>query len=325
MNILVLGGTQFVGRAIVDHLHANRHDVTLFHRGKTNPGLFPNCHHILGDRVADIERAKQTHWDAVIDVSGYLPSQLVASASLKTDFYTFISTISIYDTEGIEGPFDEQTKQFAEGEMAATEVTGANYGPLKVTCERIVREAFLTNHAMIRPGIVIGSHDHTGRFPYWVARLDQHDEVLVPNTFQERFQGIDARDLAAFTVLLTEQKLTGFWNAVGPRVTFGEVIDEIRRQTEREHKLVVASIEDLEKVEVKLWQDLPVTLPPGSQTFNYDPAKAEASGLTLRPIADTIQDTLAWIRAEGKNGLGKYGMTREREADAISLLKSLSS
>ena len=322
MNILVLGGTQFVGRAIVDQLLANHHEVALFHRGRTNPELFPECRHILGDRVADIEKAKETHWDAVIDVSGYLPSQLVASASLKTDFYTFISTISIYDTEGIEGPFDEQTRQFAEGEMDATEVTGANYGPLKVTCERIVREAFPNNHAMIRPGIIIGPHDHTGRFPYWVARFDQYDEVLVPDTFEGRFQGIDARDLAAFTVSITEQKRLGFWNAVGQRVTFGEVIDEIRKQTGREHKLLVASIEELEKVEIKLWQDLPVTLPAGAQTFNYDPAKAEAAGLHLRPIAETIQDTLAWIRAERKDGLGKYGMTRERELEAISNLRA---
>ena len=325
MNIVVLGGTQFVGRAIVDQLLTNDHQVTLFHRGKTNPGLFPTCKHILGDRVADIEKAKETHWDAVLDVSGYLPSQLVASAQLKTDFYAFISTISIYDTEGIEGPFDEQTRQFAEGDMEATEVTGANYGPLKVTCERIVREAFPNNHAMIRPGIIIGPHDHTGRFPYWVARLDQFDEVLVPNTFEERFQGIDARDLAAFTVSITEQKQTGFWNAVGPRVSFGEVLDEIRRQTQREHNLVVASIEDLEKVDVKLWQDLPVTLPPDSQTFNYDPAKAQSVGLNLRPIAETIADTLAWIRAEGIDGLGKYGMTRDREVEAILRLKSLAS
>ena len=322
MNILVLGGTQFVGRAIVDQLLANHHDVTLFHRGKTNPDLFPTCKHILGDRVADIEKAKTTHWDAVIDVSGYLPSQVLASAELKTNFYTFISTISIYDTDGLAGPFDEQTREFAEGDPSATEVTGANYGPLKVTCERIVREAYPTNHAMIRPGIIIGPHDHTGRFPYWVARLDQHDEVLLPNTFEERFQGIDARDLAAFTVAITEQNQNGFWNAVGPRVTFGEVIDEIRRQTEREHKFVVASLEELEKVEVKLWQDLPVTLPPGSQTFNYDPAKAQSAGLNLRPISETIGDTLAWIRAEGKDGLGKYGMTREREIEAITKLKS---
>ncbi len=321
MNILVLGGTQFVGRAIVDQLLAKRHEVTLLHRGKTNPELFPNCHHILGDRVADIERAKQTHWDAVIDVSGYLPSQLVASVGLKTDFYTFISTISIYNTDGLEGPFDEQTRLYEEGSMEDSVVTGENYGPLKVTCERIVREAFPTNHAMIRPGIVIGPHDHTGRFPYWVARLDQYDEVLVPDTFEGRFQGIDARDLAAFTVAITEQKQNGFWNAVGPRVTFGEVIDEIRKLTQREHKLLIASIEDLEKVDIKLWQDLPVTLPHGSQTFNYDPSKAESAGLSLRPIAQTIADTLAWIRAESKNGLGKYGVTRERELEAIAKLK----
>ncbi len=322
MNILVLGGTQFVGRAIVDQLLAKDHEVTLFHRGKTNPDLFPNCQHIIGDRVADVEKAKETHWDAVIDVSGYLPSQVVASTQLKTDFYTFISTISIYDTEGLQGPFDEQTRQFSEGETDATEVTGANYGPLKVTCERIVREAFPNNHAMIRPGIIVGPHDHTGRFPYWVARLDQFDEVLIPDTFAERFQGIDARDLAAFTELCTAQKKVGQWNAVGPRVTFGDIIDEIRFQTEREHKLVIASLEDLEKVDIKLWQDLPVTLPPGSQTFNYDPASAIAAGLSLRTIQETIRDTLAWIRVEGKDGLGKYGMTREREEVAIVKLKS---
>lgn len=320
MNTLVLGGTQFVGRAIVEELLARGHQVTLFHRGKTNPDLFPECRHILGDRTSDIALVKGTKWDSVIDVSGYLPSQLVASTGIETDFYTFISTISIYDTDSVEGPHNEQSPQFAEGAMDAETVTGENYGPLKVTCERLVRDAFPTSHAIIRPGIIIGPHDHTGRFPYWVARLDQYDEVLVPDSFDVNFQGIDARDLAAFVVAQTEKRAVGAWNGVGERTTFGGVIDEIRRQTGREHKLVVASAEELEKVGVQLWVDLPITVAAGTAIFDYDPAFAVSAGLILRPLSETISDTLSWIRESGSDGLGKYGMTRERELEAISKL-----
>lgn len=322
MNILVLGGTQFVGRAIVDQLLANNHQVTLFHRGRTNPDLFPNCQHILGDRVADIDKAKGTHWDAVIDVSGYLPSQLLASVSLQADFYTFISTGSVYDLEKAgDGPYTEATPLLPEGDMEATTVTGENYGMLKVTCERIVRDALPQRYALVRPGIIIGPHDHTGRFPYWVARLDQFEEVLVPDLFETRFQGVDSRDLAAFTAMVTENRTCGAWNAVGHRLTFGAIIDEIRRQSGREHQLLIASLEEIERVDLKLWEDIPIVLPLGNNIFNFDPAGAVAAGLNLRPIEDTIADTLAWIRSEGKDGSGKYGMTREREVEAMEKLK----
>ena len=163
MNVLVLGGTQFIGRAIVQELLNRRHSVTIFHRGKTNADLFPECQHILGDRNIDLAKADTQEWDEIIDVSCYYPDQARAAAKLRTKHFTFISTISVYDIKDAEVPLSENTK-ISEG-VEGSEMTATTYGPLKVRCEEVLKEAFPENLAIVRPGIVFGPHDHTGRFP----------------------------------------------------------------------------------------------------------------------------------------------------------------
>ncbi len=324
MNILVLGGTQFIGKAIVEELLRHDHHVAIFHRGKTGAGLFPECEHILGDRNTDLAKADTREWDAIIDVSCYTPDQARAAAKLRTKYFAFISTISIYNFKDPQLPMSEATP-IMEGEEGS-EITAASYGPLKVRCEEVLKEAFGGRLGIIRPGIVFGPYDPTGRFPYWITRLDQFNEVLVPDVLDQSIQGIDVFDLAEFTVHVTENQMNGAWNAVGPRTTFGAVLDEIRQQVNKEHHLVLASPQELEKHEVQYWADLPLTFEGGSRAgvFDFDPSHAFSAGLKHRPVAETIRATLAWTRAEGSPDSAKYGMKREKEEAVLVALKATS-
>lgn len=324
MNILVLGGTQFIGKAIVEELLRHNHHVAIFHRGKTGAGLFPECEHILGDRNTDLAKADTQEWDAIIDVSCYTPDQARAAAKLRTKYFAFISTISVYNFKSPDLPMSEATPIMAGEE--GTEVTAASYGPLKVRCEEVFQEAFDGRLGIIRPGIVFGPYDPTGRFPYWITRLDQFNEVLVPDVLDQAIQGIDVFDLAEFTVHVTENQTNGAWNAVGPKTTFGQVLDEIREQVKKEHHLVLASPQELADHNVQYWADLPLTFETGSRegVFDFDPAHAISAGLKHRSVAETVRATLAWTREEGAPDSTKYGMSREREEAVLSALKATS-
>lgn len=322
MNVLVLGGTQFIGKAIVEELLRRNHSVAIFHRGKTGAGLFPGCTHILGDRNTDLAKADTQEWDAVIDVSCYNPDQARDAAKLRTKYFAFISTISVYNLKDPNVPLSEKTEMQAAQE--GTEVTAASYGPLKVRCEEVLAEAFPNALGIVRPGIVFGPYDPTGRFPYWITRLDKYDEVLVPDVLDQPIQGIDVFDLAEFTVGLAEKQMAGTWNAVGPKTTFGAVIDEIRFQLGKEHHLVLASHEELQANEVKPWGDLPLVfaadMPQGA--FNFDPQHAFDAGLKHRPISETVRTTLEWTRSGDFPAEAKYGMPREAEVAVLEKLKT---
>lgn len=321
MNILVLGGTQFIGKAIVEDLLKRGHKITIFHRGKTGAGLFPQCNHILGDRNTDLAKADTQEWDAIVDVSCYTPDQARSAAKLRTKFFTFISTISVYNLSNAEGEMNEQSEVMPGQE--GTEITGATYGPLKVRCEEVLQEAFPERLAIVRPGIVFGPYDPTNRFPYWINRLDTYEEVLVPDVLNQPIQGIDVFDLAEFSAQVTENQTSGTWNAVGPRTTFGEMIDEMREQIGKEHKLVLTPVEELIANDVKMWVDLPLVFEPDTKkaVFNFDPAHAFSAGLNHRDTQETIRTTLAWSRSDDFPKEAKYGMTRDAEEAVLNKLK----
>jgi 2'-hydroxyisoflavone reductase len=322
MNVLVLGGTQFIGRAIVQELLNRKHAVTIFHRGKTGADLFPECAHILGDRNTDLALCDTQEWDCIVDVSCYLPDQARNATKLRTKHFTFISTISVYDLEGVEVPLTEMTK-ISEGQEG-TEVTGTSYGPMKVRCEEILQEAFADRFGIVRPGIVFGPHDHTGRFPYWVSRLDQYEEVLMPDMLNQPLQWVHVADLAEFTVHVSEDRLVGTWNAIRPGTSFGAVIDEIRQQVGKKHELILASAEELTENEVGFWADLPLVFPDDKRhpIFKFDPKHAERAGLKHRSVSKTVQTTLEWCRTEEFAANFKGGMTREKELEVLAKLKA---
>ena len=322
MNVLVLGGTQFIGRAIVQELLNRKHSVTIFHRGKTGADLFPECDHILGDRNTDLALCDTRVWDSIVDVSCYTPDQARSAAKLKTKHFTFISTISVYDLESAEVPLTEKTK-ISEGQEG-TEVTGESYGPMKVRCEEILAEAFPDRCGIVRPGIVFGPHDHTGRFPYWISRLDQFDEVLIPEVLNQPLQWVNVFDLAEFTVKVAEDRLSGIWNAIRPGISLGAMFDEIRQQVGRKHELLLASMPELIEHEVKPWADLPLIFPDDKRhsIFKFDPKHAERAGLQHRSVSKTVQATLDWCRTEEFAANFKGGMSREKEVEVMRKLKS---
>ena len=289
MKILIIGGTKFLGRHLVDAAGAAGHEVTLFNRGKTNPALFPDLETITGDREQEMDKLSGREWDAVIDVAGYLPRIVRLSAEALKDSvrrYVFISSISVYADFRIRGlTEDSPVKQPAR---ETEEVTPETYGWLKALCER---ELDVHRSLIVRPGILVGPHDYTGRFTYWSWRVAQGGEVLVQGRPGRPLQLLDARDLAAWLLKMVEEGKTGTFNATGPGrpLTMGELLETCREVTGSDATFIWVD-RDL---------DLPLWIPEEKSGFDsIDNGKARAEGLTFRPLAETIRDTLAWVQAD---------------------------
>jgi 2'-hydroxyisoflavone reductase len=300
MNLLILGGTRFVGRHLVDAAFARGHAVTLFHRGWTNPDLFPQAHTIRGDRGTDLALLSGGSWDAVIDTCGYLPRIVRMSAQALRDAvgsYVFISSISVYadfrklgisESDAV-GVLREETEQ----------ITDESYGPLKALCEQAVRDVFDARALIVRPGLIVGPYDPTDRFTYWPVRVARGGEVLAPDRPDGFTQVIDARDLSDFIIHLIEEKVAGTFNATGlpAALTFGELLETCKQVSGSEATIRWASAEFLAQNKVAPWSDLPVWLPDDGEDAGFahvDVSKSIAAGLTFRPLAETVWDTLDW-------------------------------
>jgi len=219
MRLLVLGGTQFVGRHIVEAALARGHAVTLFHRGKTNPGLFPETQEVLGDRDGGLGALRGGTWDAVVDVNGYVPRLVrdsVRALATAAGHYVFISTLSVLADFSKSGQ-DESTPRASFEKLATEEITGETYGPLKAACEAEVEKGAAGRHSILRPGFIVGPWDHTGRFNYWLRRASAGGTMLAPGHPGAPVQFIDARDLAAFVLAAAETRKPGTYHTVGPR------------------------------------------------------------------------------------------------------------
>jgi len=281
MKLLVLGGTRFVGRAVVEAALARGHELTLFHRGRTNPELFRQAEHVLGDRERDLALLAGRTWDAVLDVNGYDPEVVRASVEgIEADQYVFVSTISVYSD--FSRPNDEES---------AVDESGEGYGGLKTACERALPEGAL----VVRPCIVAGPHDPSYRFTYWVERIARGGDVVAPEPRGGRVQLIDARDLGEWIVHATEERLTGVYNTVGPAepLTMEELLETIREATGSNARLHWVVPEGIEDYLLPFCTDDPEWRAHG-QVHNL---RAIAAGLTFRPLEETARDTLAWIRS----------------------------
>lgn len=311
MKILVLGGTKFVGRHIVDALLSEGHDVTLFSRGQTGAELFPDLPKISGDRLSDVSGLKGTRWDAVVDVSAYVPRAVDSVARALADpkvLYLFISTISVYDNPPPAA--DEDSDLCWLEDPSVEEITGDTYGGLKVLCEQRVHHHF-PNSIIVRPGLIVGPYDPTDRFTYWVWRFSKGGQIPVPNRKNQPVQVIDARDLAAFVAKLVSEKSYGTFNAVGESTTFGDMIELVQQKTSSE--VVWMPPRRFEEVGVKTWANLPLVLPydgSGDGTLQVSDARARAAGLTRRDLRTTIADTRLWCQDMQDM---KVGMTDDME------------
>jgi 2'-hydroxyisoflavone reductase len=303
VRILVLGGTRFVGRHIVAAALDRGHDVTLVHRGRTNPDLFPEVERLLGDREDDLSFLARRRWDAVLDTCGYSPGPVRAAAELlagAADRYVFVSTVSVY-AQPVASGADESSP------LRSTDDQPATYGGLKVLCEGAVAAVFLGRALIVRPCLIVGPHDFTGRFSYWVWRLTRGGEVLAPGGPDLPVQLIDARDLGGWLVRCVENGTTGIFNATGPAqpLTLGEVLKACKAATPPKTPATSLTWVDegfLLEQGVAPWTGLPLWIPgrKGSALQSMDNGRARTAGLTYRPLAETIRDTHAWLVELGR-------------------------
>lgn len=323
MRILMIGGTRFLGRHLVDAALRRGHEITLFHRGQTNPGLYPQVETILGNRDGDLGALANRSWDAVIDTCGYVPRVVNASAQALADVtqhYTFISSISVYADESTPNQ-DENAPLGGLDDEGVEEITGETYGPLKVLCERAVQAAFPQGALIIRPGLIVGPHDPSDRFTYWPVRLARGGEVLAPGDPQMPVQIIDARDLAEWNIELIEKQTTGVFNATGPKIplTMQEIIKTCTEVAAVPVEVIWVSEAFLLENEVVPFTELPLWLPkPAWGLSHTNITRALAAGLKFRPVAQTVADTLAWDRARPADRVWVNGLKPEHEVALLA-------
>jgi 2'-hydroxyisoflavone reductase len=323
MRLLIFGGTSFAGRHLAALALARDHELTLFNRGRTGPALFPEAERVAGERAGSLEGLRGRRFDAVIDMSGYFPADVERSARLlapAAQTYLFVSSRSVYADHSVPGI--DETAALAElpPDAPSDEITGESYGPLKVACERAAQDAFGTRAVILRPGLIVGPYDPTGRFTYWPSRVAAGGDVLAPAPPGQAVQLIDARDLAAFALALVEQGAEGTFDVVTPAgmLTLGGVLDACREASGSDAAPVWVDERFLLDHGVEPWTELPLWT-PGAEFAGFqcsDTSRAVAAGLTVRPIAETAADTLAWAAAAAPDP--GAAMTRAREAELLA-------
>lgn len=316
MHILVLGGTRFVGRAITDALLGRGDTVTLFNRGKTNPGLYPGVETVIGDRTKDLSALGDREWDAVIDVAAHDPRVVRLSAETfakRAGRYVFVSTVSVYAGQSTTEAQLEDAP-LAELRAGATELAEV-YGPNKALSEHVVRDIYGDRALIGRPGLITGPHDPTDRVPYWPRRIARGGRVLAPGDPADLVQFIDVRDLATFFAEACHAGRGGVFNLTGTPRPFGIFIDLCKTATYSDAEPVWISSERLVAAGVDPEMGIPLWIgEPGYDAFsNVDSSRAVAVGLVRRPMTDTIRDTLAWDLARGGPAPGNEGLAAAEE------------
>ena len=301
LRILILGGTGFLGPHTVRAALARGHELTLFNRGKTNPGLFADVESLRGDRDGDLEALAGRNWDAVIDNSGYVPRIVGDSARLLAGAvrqYVFISSVSAYADFSTPGA-DETAPLGRLDDESVEEITGETYGPLKALSERAAEAEMPGRVTVIRPGLIVGPGDPTDRFTYWPVRVARGGEVLAPGDPATPLQLIDVRDLGAWIVHCVEARVLGVYNALSPAgaLSMGDLLEACRDAAGSDARFTWVDAAFLEAQGVAAWSDLPVWLPAAGDyagSGRTSAAKAVAAGLGFRPLRATAADTLAW-------------------------------
>ena len=321
VKLLVLGGTKFLGRATVEAALAGGHDVTLFNRGQTSPDLFPEAEKLHGDRTQDLTPLEGRQWDAVVDPSGYVPAVVLAAAEALRDsvgHYLFVSSIS-YATFSAASTEEDPTKEIGDLPQDRLLEDYSNYGPLKALCEQAVRDVYGERATIVRPGLVVGPHDPTGRFTYWPHRIARGGDVLLPAPADEKVQFIDVRDLSGWIVGLCERRQGGTFNATGPGVTWTELAETCRDVARSDAEFVWVDGDFLAEHEVEEWMGLPMWIhdPEWLGMHLTDVSKAFADGLTERPLPETVRGAL-----EQAGTTEEAGITRERESEILAAWKA---
>ncbi|MEM7356398.1 MAG: NAD-dependent epimerase/dehydratase family protein [Acidobacteriota bacterium] len=334
MKILILGGTVFLGRHLVESALARGHDVTLFNRGRSGADLFPALEQLRGDRTGDVSALRGRSWDAVIDPSGYTPQTVRAPLEALADrieHYTLVSSVSVYSEFALD-EIDERVavksltdNELAEGERLVRSKGGAApsfgplYGGLKAHCEWAAEDELPGRLLTVRPGLIVGPHDYSDRFTYWVHRVAEGGSVLAPGRPERSIRVIDVRDLADWMVRMAEDRTTGVYNATGAGGhTMGVYLEQCKATSASNATFTWVDEDFLAEREIGPWLQLPLWLPEESNGFfAVTNDKAIAAGLEFRPLRETIRDTLAWDRERSSKSGWKTGLEPELEAELL--------
>jgi 2'-hydroxyisoflavone reductase len=345
MKLLILGGTKFLGRYVVEDALARGHEVTLFNRGQLNPGLFRGVEKLRGDRDGGLDALKGRRWDAAVDTSGYSPRVVRDSARLLSDaveHYTFVSSVSAYrDTSvpGVDESYavgavtDEQLREaeaLKQSELTTAPFFWEIYGALKALCERAAEGEMPGRVLNVRAGLLVGPHDYSDRFTYWPRRVAEGGEVLAPGDPERQVQFIDVRDLAGWMLDMAEARKAGTFNAAGPdyRLAMGRVLDVCRGTTGSDARFVWADEQFLLDAGVGPWMEMPLWTPQaGDDNVNrhfmeLSVEKAVAAGLKFRPLAETVRDTLEWDLSRPADAPRRAGLAREKEREVLEAWKA---
>ncbi len=328
MNILILGGTGFIGPHLVQHAIDRGHNITLFNRGRTNTHLFPDVEKLVGDRNDNLSALDGRRWDAVIDNSGYTPQQVSLSVSLLRDAcdqYLFTSTRAVY-TDFTHAVMDEEAPV---GPRDIPESEWEGYGPNKVLAERIVMAGFGARTLITRPPVIVGPGDRSDRFTYWVDRIDDGGDILVQGAPTDPVQFVDVRDLSEFYVHLLENSTTGIFNTEGPgsALNTAGLVHGIKAVTSVPSKFHWVDWDFLIREGETPQESLAFWQPPRGRYLNYGRminSRAIENGMSYRPLAVIAKDTLDWHRKRSpeQQDLLRAGITRDREAELLARWES---
>jgi 2'-hydroxyisoflavone reductase len=338
LRLLVLGGTGLIGPHQVRYALSRGHQVTIFNRGRTKPGIFGDqVEQLLGDRKNNLESikaeiAKGRTWDAVLDNPATLPQWVRDAAELlkpASQRYLFVSTVSVY-ADNTKINQDESGPLMTTTEPNATKITGENYGALKALAEEEARKAFGKNAIIVRPGLIVGPGDDTRRFLYWPLRLRKGGEILAPGNGKDPVQYIDARDLAEWSVRLVERENTGgTYNAIGPAKmqTMGNLMGAMQKAVSKSSKIIWVPTEFVLENKISPWGDMPLWIPGEGERAGFhrrQNQRALRQGLTFRSPADIAKGCLEWFDGlspeEQKAAQG--GLSYEREKEVLALWKA---
>lgn len=327
IQILILGGTGFIGPHMVREALRRGHSITLFNRGRTNSTLFPDLETIKGDRGGDLDVLRGRRWDAVVDNSGYVPRHVENSAQVLSQniaHYLFISTISTYASFAQAN--DEESPLASIEDESIEEVNGETYGPLKALCEKRARHKIGDDRlTVLRPTYICGPGDHTDRFSYWPVRTSSGGDMLWPGTPSHRIQIIDVKDLANFVVDSIEQRIIGTFNTVTPvnSYTMGDLLEDSQAITATTVNPVWVDEEFIDQHKIAEGRNLPIWHPKTGENAHVSSvsgARAHAAGLRNRPVRETIRDLMSWWNAlpVERTSAPRAGLSAEREAELIA-------
>ncbi len=326
LDILILGGTGFIGPHQVNGALERGHTVTIFNRGRRGGLYGDRVEELIGNRDPDVDDGLSAlegdrEWDVVIDNSGYVPRHVRASAELlkgRCSRYLYISTVAVYDFDSDVFDFSEDGPLAPLEDKSVEQVTGATYGPLKAECDRIVRDVLGDSVTVVRPTYILGPGDTTDRFTYWVERIHRGGDVLGPSDEELLVSGVDVRDLTDFVFHAVETDIQGSFNAAGPSYSREGMLWAIRGTTSEAVRFHWATPELIEAMELSM----PMMGGGRGRPISFNNEASIAAGASYRPIADTVVDTHTWWNEQPaeRRANPRRWMSPEQEQEALARL-----